>query len=228
MSKQTSEFLKAFGVALEIFKAVSNAVLNRKGSDEHLRKVIKYPELADKIAELIIDWGEEKTTEVQEVIKKLPFTIEGKVEVPVNYNQSFDQARDASCQDYVNPSIKLDRIIEGAGYEQKDLQETVQVEIAHFGKYIESEDADKAIDEAGYRHATPAEVFAYACTGEGKAFQKKFWMVSLATKFRYEYGYPCVLGMDVDGGRRRLDLSYWGGGWGDDCRFLVVRKSPSA
>lgn len=54
MSRKQSEFLKALGVMMEIWKAIVYAVFDKGGSDEDLRRVVTMPGLATKIAEVIM------------------------------------------------------------------------------------------------------------------------------------------------------------------------------
>lgn len=53
--RQKSEFLSAFGTAMEIFRAITNAVLERGGSDDDIRRVLTSRKLADEIAGLIVN-----------------------------------------------------------------------------------------------------------------------------------------------------------------------------
>ncbi|MDO8499806.1 MAG: hypothetical protein Q7S66_04050 [bacterium] len=54
MARKKSEFLKAFGAAMEIWTAIVNAVLALGGNDDDLRRVLAEPGLAKRIAEAIM------------------------------------------------------------------------------------------------------------------------------------------------------------------------------
>src|SRR3989338_10392851 len=54
MARSKSEFLSAFGTAFQIFKAVSDEVLNLGGNDEHVRQILTNKGLAQQLAKLIV------------------------------------------------------------------------------------------------------------------------------------------------------------------------------
>ncbi len=54
MARQKSDFLKALGTMLEIWKALVDEVLSLGGNDEHLRRILTSKTLRRQIAELIV------------------------------------------------------------------------------------------------------------------------------------------------------------------------------
>lgn len=66
--KPKSDFLKAFGVAFEIFKAIADAVISLGGQDDDLREIIRNSELTKAIAKLIME-ARQKVVAVWKKIK---------------------------------------------------------------------------------------------------------------------------------------------------------------
>ncbi len=101
-------------------------------------------------------------------------------------------------------------------------KQAVSTKLFHFDRSISNKDAISEMDKAGYCPATLAELFAL---GEAHPeLQKEFPIVALGSVWRPAGDDRYVPVLLFDGNERRLFLSWFGGDWGDVCRFLGVRK----
>jgi hypothetical protein len=99
---------------------------------------------------------------------------------------------------------------------------SVSTKLFHFNRPINSQDAIKEMDKAGYRPATLAELLAL---GEKQPeLQKEFPIVALGSIWTDALGDRDVPFLDVYGLERRLSLYWFDFDWYDGCRFLAVRK----
>ncbi|MFH1781091.1 MAG: hypothetical protein ABH835_00515 [Patescibacteria group bacterium] len=95
MAREKSEYLSAFGIAFRIFKAVADAVLRAGGNDEALRLAEK-PEVADKLAAVLMAEASQKAEKPQPDLDGLSEVFEVKVRgrtvkcawIPRNYFSS--------------------------------------------------------------------------------------------------------------------------------------------
>lgn len=98
-----------------------------------------------------------------------------------------------------------------------------KVELLHFDKEIESDEAIERMNKQGYEPANIYELLEYAKDG----WNKEDAVVALGSVWRVFFGYryvPCLWG---GSGGRRLLLRWIGGAWDPRCRFAVVRKSDT-
>jgi len=99
---------------------------------------------------------------------------------------------------------------------------SVSTKLFHFNRPINSQDAIKEMDKAGYRPATLAELLAL---GEKQPeLQKEFPIVALGSIWTDANGNRNVPYLDVNGHKRKLNLNWFDNDWNDNCRFLAVRK----
>ncbi len=99
---------------------------------------------------------------------------------------------------------------------------SVSTKLFHFNRPINSQDAIKEMDKAGYRPATLAELLAL---GEKQPeLQKEFPIVALGSLWADARGRRSVPYLLVHGYERRLNLYWFVLDWYVFCRFLAVRK----
>lgn len=93
--------------------------------------------------------------------------------------------------------------------------------VKHFNKEMESDDVLAWADANGYRAATHEEAVDFAKAHPD--LQREFWIVALGS-FALRDGGRSVAILRRGGARRDLDGDWFGGRWGADGRFLLVRK----
>ncbi len=199
MSRKRSEFLGAFGKMFEIVKKIVDAVLEKGGTDEDLERILKEPELAQKMAELVV--GPRKSA----------------YKVTVDYAQSLAEMIKAGKYDWVNSDITAEHFpIQGKG------KQDVEVVLFHFGKEITSEQVLEVLETQGYRGAKIEEMLAL-----GAAYpelQKQFPILTLGSVWQGPGGSRFVPYLDWDGAGRDLRLDWLGRGWRGYYRFASVRN----
>ena len=98
----------------------------------------------------------------------------------------------------------------------------VVVELIRFNCAISTKDAQRELDQRGYR---PAELHELLAFGEKyPELQRQFPIVALGSVWQGRDGdrdVPCLVG---DGSGRGLDLGWVGDDWCEVCRFAAVRK----
>lgn len=97
----------------------------------------------------------------------------------------------------------------------------VITELVHFNCYMELEDVLRELDKRGLRPATIEELLAFGA--KYPELQKQFLVAAIGPISRHPdgRGVPYLWG---NSDKRHLYLGWFGDGWGDDCRFLAVRK----
>lgn len=94
--------------------------------------------------------------------------------------------------------------------------------IFHFNRGITSEDVVKEMDKEGYCPAMIWDLLDYGAKNPEE--QRDFPIVGLGSVGGVSSGGRSVPYLCGGGSERSLLLSLWDGDWGDDCRFLGVRK----
>ena len=140
----------------------------------------------------------------------------------VDYSQSLEQMIAEGNYDWKNSDITAKRFpVVGNGIEQ------FEAKLFHFDRNTVSQDnvdAIKADDPANpWEPGKIEHLLAFGAKYPEE--QRKYPVIALGSVARVCGGrsVPCL----NRGGAER-DLSWWGDGWGGDCRFLAVRKLPSA
>jgi hypothetical protein len=107
--------------------------------------------------------------------------------------------------------------------------ETLTTRLFHFNRYISSLDAISTIRASDPQNPwEPANIeilFLYGANNPDE--QRKYPIVGLGSvaEVRGNRRVPCLDGQVP---LRSLVLDWWDGDWGGHCRFLAVRKPPSA
>ena len=142
----------------------------------------------------------------------------------VDYSQTLEQMIAAGHYDWKNDNITAKKFpVVGNGIVQ------FEAKVFHFDRDTSSQDNVDAI-----KAADPANPWEPAKTEHLLAFgakypeeQRKYPIVALGSVAEVD-GDRRVPYLYRFGAGRRLDLGWWGIGWGGFCRFLAVRKLSSA
>ena len=206
MAKPKSEFLSAFGIAFQMFKALTDEVLNLGGNDQDIRRVETDEQLRRKIAALIVQAGKP--------IEKL---AENCYKVLVDYGQTLQQMIAAGAYDYANLNITAEHFpMTGDGKRE------VVVELVHFGRDMESDAILKEFEARGLRPATLPELLAFGATYPEK--QREFPILALGSVWQGPDGGRDVACLGDWDAKRGLGLDWDDDRWDVDCRFAAVRK----
>jgi len=99
--------------------------------------------------------------------------------------------------------------------------------LAHFNKNVTSQHVEEVAEEMGYEFALVEDLLSVGAHPEHRELQRQFSIVALGSS-TVVVGDRRVPSLDGWGGRRGLRLTWYGGGWRDRCRFLLVGKdTPS-
>jgi len=132
-----SEFLSAFGTAFEIWKAITDAVLERGGSDDDIRRILTSEDLLATIANAIVEEGKKPA---------------GTFYFTVNYDLSVEDMVRAGKYDYAAPAITSDHFrITRRGKSE------IEAKIVPFDRLSE-------LEKQGYRPADIAELLAFGAS----------------------------------------------------------------
>lgn len=118
--------------------------------------------------------------------------------------------------DYVNLNITESNF----PAQPEDAEKNKEYKVFHFGRSTSSEDVIKEMDKENYRPATLRELLRWA----NNNWNGSDWVVALGQICLDAVGNRHVVVLDLDDGRRRLDLDWFGHDWNDSFRFLAVRK----
>ena len=135
----------------------------------------------------------------------------------VDYAQSLAQMIAAGRYDYANSDITSGNFPTTAN----DGKQEVVVELAHFGRDMESDAVLKKFEARGLRAATLPELLAFGATYPEK--QREFPIVALGSVRRRDVD-RVVPYLNGDGSKRLLYLSWIDNRWNGRCRFAAVRK----
>lgn len=137
--------------------------------------------------------------------------------VTVNYDLSLTEMIAAGKYNWTNDDITAEHFpVSGSG------QVEVNVELVHFNRVIESENALKELDKAGFRPATLAELLTFGAKYPDK--QREFPIIALGSVWRSRLGRRDVPVLWSRSYERDLHLAWFGHEWDEDCRFAAVRK----
>ena len=137
--------------------------------------------------------------------------------VTVNHDQTVKQLIKAGKYDWINDDITD---INFPSDEEGKAQ--LEIFLLSFNRHISSEDAIEKIDKQGLRPATLKELLGLG--SQHPDLQRKNPIVALGSTWRFPRGYLYVLVLYRNGSRRRLDLTWFEGGWSSRWRFAVVRN----
>lgn len=172
--------------------------------------------------------GQEKELRIRsrfvELLEQIASEVADSFMISVNYDQvdAIAKAVEAGKFDYKYINVDLDDVpLVGTGQADNEVLEL------HLGRQIYSRDLPAELDSRELEFADPLTALLYAVKLPDR--QRKY---PLGILFTNKKGRLCYLVLREGGGGRDLRVRRGGPGdyWGDDCRFLVVRKSvqPSA
>ena len=203
--KDVSAMVSGAGLITAIFTDLVQAVRARGGSDEDIHRLAT-PDgkhLVEKFADLIVG-----------VAKKAGDLLT----VTVDYSRSLAQMIAAGKYDWVNDDITEKHFpMKGNGKVELNL------ELAHFNKYISSDDAIAELKKRGLRPATLWELLAFGA--KFPETQREFPIVALGSVWRDLDGDRNVPYLWGHADERSLGLCWYDHDWSDNYRFLASRES---
>ncbi len=178
------------------------AIQKRGGNEEDIYNALKSnSKLVDKFAELIVNT-------VKTVKENILHIVAG-----LSLNERIKKGK----YDWTNSDIN-----------DKNFPETVpadydaEYKLFHFNRSISSDDAIKEMEKEGYR---PGNIHELLALGEAKPeLQKEFPVIAIGSVWQDPDGGRFVAVLDYGDSRRKLNLYWFDGVWGDEDRFLAVRK----
>ena len=218
MARKKSEFLGAFGIVLEIWKAIVDAVLAKGGTDDDLRRVVTEKGLATKIAEVIMTSAKPVVQAVAAAVEQVVTTFKAVVEYIQPSYANLKAAFDWINSDY--QQAKFEPIDQCKGV----LRDTCEVafQYIHMGRDTSTEAVLAEMDRLGLRPALYEELLAFAKQFPNE--QRQFPIVALGSIWVDPSGYRDVACLSEGSDERDLSLNWCDDGWFDSYRFLAVSK----
>lgn len=173
-------------------------------------------EAAKKVADA--ESGTEVFAAIMQAGKPVQQLAENCYKVVVNHGQSLKEMIAAGKYDYVNSDITADNFpiqLQGSG------QQSIVIELVHFGRDMESEAVLKEFEARGLRAATFPELLAFGSTYPEK--QREFPIVALGS-MRLVHDDRYIPYLDRWLAKRGLNLNWFVDRWHPRCRFAAVRK----
>jgi len=137
--------------------------------------------------------------------------------VTVDYGLSLAEMIKVGKYDWVNDLITAKHFpFTGEGMVE------LKVQLVHFKRRIESDDAIKEMDGMGLRPLALSELLAFGA--KFPEVQREFPIIALGSVWPYRDGDRYIPGLWEDDHERSLSLRWFGSGWDEDCRFAAVRK----
>ena len=205
--KNVPAIVSALGILTSIITALVSAVRKQGGTDTDIYRLAT-PEgesIIEKIAALIVQSG-----------KPIEQLVENCYKVLVDYGQTLQRMIANGKYDYVNSDITSGNFPTTGNGKQE-----VVVELAHFGRDMESDAVLKKFEARGLRAATLPELLAFGATYPEK--QREFPIVALGSVRRRDVD-RVVPYLNGDGSKRLLYLSWIDNRWNGRCRVAAVRK----
>lgn len=204
------DVISNFGFAFEMFKVIAHAVMAKGGNMQHLRRIVKEPELQQQIADLVV--SEECPLDENEYL------------VPVGYDMPRDKAKLES--EFSNGGVS--QLFYGnfewqnhpscAGVDQTPGNRVMLLK--RLNRKTTSEANIAEMNKLGYRPATHLEAYAFAKANP--ELQCRFWIAALGSSTLIA-GMHTVAVLSGNSGRRMF-VDWLCIDWDSDCRFLFVRK----
>lgn len=208
--------LNYIGFLFELLSVFVKALKKRNGTVEHLRRLLKEPELVNQVFDLIV------VPMAQVTVAPVTQAVEAIYKVMVDYVLPSPEAIKKTF-DWVSD------LYDGRPWENhescKGVDETPGIReflLKHFGKAMTSEHVLAWAEANGYRAATLKEILAFVAAHPD--LQRQFWIVALGSSALRDGGRQCVPLLSSDGDGRRLFGNWFGRRWNAGDRFLLVRK----
>jgi hypothetical protein len=202
MSAKKSELLSAFGTFWEILKAITNAVLDRGGSDEDLRRILSDKKLLADLADRIM---------MSSVMSFLVDTYKQEV----NYDLSVYESLSLGKYDRKNDNITNANFFS----KETDVCE-IEFGIFHFDRTTSSKSNIANMNKVGFRPATTKEILSFG--EKHPELQLKHPIVALGLVAEFD-GNRWVVWLGRQFSERCVNLGYFDSEWTRDYCFLGVR-----
>lgn len=137
--------------------------------------------------------------------------------VSINYGLSLEEMIAAGRYDWKSDDIVTKHFpVKGEGVAN------VEIQLVHFDRVIESEEAIEELDKMGLRPAKIEELLAFGA--KYPKVQREFPIVALGSVWRFAHGLRHVPYLGRSGAGRGLSLGWFEGEWVERCRFAAVSK----
>jgi len=204
MSKK-SLLVSAMGVLTGFGTAFAAAFKKRGGTDEELHQL------------LVGNKSDDFISQIADLAMKLAGKACDKFKVVVDYSRSLAEMIQSGKYEWVKPDITDKHFpIQGQGQVELD------IELVHYGKFMQSDEIIQDLDNRGLRPATLPELLAFGVKYPEK--QREFPIVALGSLWRAWDGFHYVAYLYDSGSGRGLDRGIWAAGWGSGYRFAALRK----
>jgi len=137
--------------------------------------------------------------------------------VTVDYTKTLVEMIKAGNYDWVDSDI-TDKNFPLQGQGQVELN----IKLINYGKFMDSAEIIRDLDNRGLRPATLPELLAFGSKYPEK--QREFPIVALGSLWRYWHGPRSVECLRGSGSKRILVLGTWGGGWNGYYHYAALRK----
>ncbi|MBI5732001.1 MAG: hypothetical protein HY982_01435 [Candidatus Magasanikbacteria bacterium] len=202
--RDLKEVLGNWGLAFELLKALIHAILKKGGTIEHLRRILKEPELALKMADMLVDKAVAAFSALVTYIQPSLAALKS----------AFDWVDDFYAKADFKP---IDRC-KDVNREQRE----VSFKYVHLNRDASTDEVLAETDRQNLRPALYEELLAFGAKYPDE--QRQFPIVALGSVCRNSSDGLYVAYLNRCGSERGLYLHRIGRGWGWVCRFLVVRK----
>lgn len=206
MARNTNALMSGAGWILSFTDLLTKALLERGCSPEEIHSLVT----GTKPAKQAIDTIADAVSDIIQAVKNF-------FRVTVDYSQTLDEMIAAGSYNWKNSDINAKNFpVDGKG------TSPVNIELVHFNRNIESDEALNELDKMGYRPATLPELLAFGAKHPDK--QREFPIVALGSVRRLLRGRRHVAYLDCGVDGRGLGLGWLEGVWGARYRFAAVRK----
>jgi hypothetical protein len=194
--------LSIVGFVFELVRVTVNALRERNGTVDHLRRLLKEPELVNKVFDLIVEPMKE---------------IEIVFTVIVDYTKSLEAMIEDGHYDSKDSDITVDNFpVVGSS------QVAVDLKLIRRGKNKSTTDVLADLDRRGLRPATLPELLAFGAKYPDE--QRKYPIIALGSIGACRINSRSVVYLIEDAGSRKLDVSSFECKWFSHCCFLAAKK----
>jgi hypothetical protein len=214
-----ADVLSDLGFALEFFRAVTRAVMDKGGTMEHMRRVVRAPSLQKRIADLVVPAN----------VAGFGALREGEYLVYVGYDMPTDkdmleaEFSKGCVLDLFYGENEWQKHASCAAIDRTPGQRVMLLK--QFDRKIGADEAIAKIKELGCRPATHVELYAFQKANPD--LQYKFGIVALGS-FTLDLHGPCVAALGATDEWRSLTCCSGETRWRPGTRFLCVPEGSSA
>jgi len=143
-----------------------------------------------------------------------------EIKLAIDYTKTIKQVIADGEYDYKNSNVTSENFPISPEMIGKKVE--VSAKLFHFNHDISSNDAISKMDKDGYRPAALMELLTLGFLFP--ELQRQFPIVALGSVWCDTGDDHRVLYLEVYASKRKLDFTWFDGGWSARCRFLGVRK----